>query len=181
MPRLFVAIDLPAGIKLALAPLCAGPRRVRWVKPGSFHLTLRFIGEVDDELADRIAAALTSIAAASFSLDLAGVGHFGGHTLWAGVTDCAELMQLQSEIEGALQRLGLPPETQVYKPHVKLGRLSVRSWGPLHKFLKDRALFHAGPFKVERFSLMAIQLMPGGPMYEHRADYPLALPIAETF
>lgn len=77
MPRLFVAIDFPPEIKLSLWRLCVGLPGARWVAPGNFHLTLRFIGEVDDPTTAGIAAALEQVEAPRFWLTPAGVGHFG--------------------------------------------------------------------------------------------------------
>ena len=68
MPRLFVGIDLPAAVKSLLLLLCAGMPEARWVEPERFHLTLRFIGAVDDAMAHDIEAALQRIEASPFAL-----------------------------------------------------------------------------------------------------------------
>ncbi len=173
MPRLFVAIDFPSAVKDTLAHLCAGVRRARWIAPTNFHLTLRFIGDVEESTAVAIAAALSAIEAPAFSLQLAGVGHFRGATIWAGVAESTPLMVLQREIEAALQRVGLAPDPRPYVPHVKLGRMQVRSERKLAPFLEANARFRGEPLFVETFCLMESRLTSGGAIYSHRADYRL--------
>lgn len=173
MPRLFVAIDLPPETKLALSRLCADLWRVRWVKPENLHLTLRFIGEVDEARADGMGAALAGVRAPPFVLQPAGVGRFGRHTLWVGIEDSEPLRQLQAAIEDTLRQTGLPAETRPFAPHVKTGRLTGHPSRELRAFQAEHARFCTGAVTVARFSLMASRLGPGGPVYSHRADYPL--------
>jgi 2'-5' RNA ligase len=71
--------------KNLLFELCTGMPEVRWVEPERFHLTLCFIGAVDDAVASDIATVLQSIEASAFRFTLVGVGHFREHTLWVGV------------------------------------------------------------------------------------------------
>jgi 2'-5' RNA ligase len=171
VPRLFVGIDFPPELKLGLSKLCAGVPGAKWVRSCKFHLTLRFIGSVDDPTAANINAVLLEIEASSFMLSLVGVGHFGGHTLWVGVEKNPALICLQARIEGCLQRIGLVTETKPYVPHVKLAHLKRRR--SLKAFLTENADFRAGPFQVECFSL--IESRPGaeGAIYEHKADFAL--------
>ena len=171
MPRLFVAIDLPPDIKLSLARLCTDLPRVRWVAADNFHLTLRFIGEADDATAAVIAAALRQIEAPRFWLALAGVGQFGGHTLWVGVAPDPALAQLQSDIENRLQGIVPAADARPYRPHVKLAHSRRRR--SFRSFLDEHAGFGAGPFEVTEFSLIESHLSESGPIYEHRADYAL--------
>ena len=67
MPRLFVGIDFPAEVKSLLSQLCTGMPEVRWVEPERFHVTLRFIGAVDDLVASEIVAALRRIEESRFA------------------------------------------------------------------------------------------------------------------
>jgi RNA 2',3'-cyclic 3'-phosphodiesterase len=171
VPRLFVAIDFPPELQLSLSNLCLGVPGARWVQPGNFHLTLRFIGQVDDAVATEINAALLRVEVAGFMLTLAGVGHFGCHTLWVGVEDNPALTRLQSAMEDELQQIGLPADPRPFAPHVKLARLKRRRglWG----FLAEHRDFRAPPFAVSQFSLVESQLGALGPIYRHRADYAL--------
>src|SRR5438067_5575075 len=113
MLRLFVGIGFPPELKLRLSLLCSGLPGAKWVDPGNFHLTLRFIGEVGEDTAADIDDALLRIRARRFTLQLAGTGVFGGdqpRTLWVGTERDPDLVRLRDKIEQALIRIGLPPE-----------------------------------------------------------------------
>jgi 2'-5' RNA ligase len=172
--RLFVGIDLPPPLKLQLSLLAAGLPGAKWVDPGNHHLTLRFIGEVDEGEAADIDTALAQIRAPRFDVTLASVGHFGLRMLWVGVERNPALQHLHEKIESALGRLGYPPEERRYTPHVTLARLKGMNEGKLTGYLSEHALFRAAPFPVERFSLIASYLTKSGAIYEDQADYDLA-------
>lgn len=178
MIRLFVGIELPSELRLRLSLLCGGVPGAKWVDPGNLHLTLRFVGEVDEGTASDIDEALAQIRAPRFSLALAGIGHFGNgdmpRSLWVGVEKNPALLHLHDKIETALMRLGLEPETRRYTPHVTLARLKRVAVPPLQEFLRNHALFRAEPFAVERFSLIASYPTKSGSIYEDQADYELA-------
>ncbi|HLJ20913.1 MAG TPA: RNA 2',3'-cyclic phosphodiesterase [Stellaceae bacterium] len=174
MLRLFVGIDLPPELKLRLSLLCVGVPEARWVDPGNFHVTLRFIGEVDEGLASDIDAALLRLSGQRFSLTLSGVGQFGTRMLWVGVEKSQPLLQLHGKVESALQRIGLPPETRRFTPHVSLARLRQPLGPKVQAFLAANALFRAAPFDVTSFSLVASYLTKSGAIYEDQAEYPLA-------
>jgi 2'-5' RNA ligase len=172
VPRLFIAIDFPPEIKLGLSRLCIGVPGVRWVAPDNFHLTLRFVGEVDDTTAAAIAAALRQVETPRFWLTLAGVGQFGGHTLWVGVEQNPALLWLQSAVEDTLQAIGPTTDARPFRPHVKLARSRRRR--SFRSFLCEHAAFRADPFEVTAFSLIESHLSPSGPAYQHRSDYALS-------
>jgi 2'-5' RNA ligase len=171
VPRLFVGIDFPTEVKLSLSRPCVGVPAAKWVEPSKFHLTLRFIGAVEDPMAADIIAALLRVAAPRFALTLAGVGQFGGHTLWVGVDKSPTLMCLQCSIEGELQQIGLPVDPRPYVPHVKLAHLRRRR--SLRAFLTKNAEFRVDPFEVRSFSLIESHPSASGAIYEHKADYAL--------
>jgi 2'-5' RNA ligase len=175
MIRLFVGIALPPELRLRLSLLCSGVPGARWVDPGNFHVTLRFIGEVDEGTASDIDAALAQIVAPRFSLTLAGTGHFGGRPrlLWAGIEPNPALVHLHDKVEHALLRIGLAPDSRKYAPHVSLARLKEATAPRLQEFLREHALFRALPFAVDRFSLIASTLTKSGAIYEDQADYRL--------
>jgi RNA 2',3'-cyclic 3'-phosphodiesterase len=173
MLRLFVGIALPPEIKLRLSLLCTGVPGARWVDPGNYHLTLRFIGEVDEGTAEDIDAALAQIRARRFELVLAGVGQFGERMLWVGVDKSPALLHLRDKVESALVRQGLPPETRRYAPHVTLARLKGAAEPRLQAYLQEHALYRSAPIAVARFSLIASYLTKSGALYEDQADYPL--------
>jgi len=174
MLRLFVGITLPPELRLRLSLLCSGVPEARWVDAGNFHLTLRFIGEVDEGVASDIDGALLKIRARPFALALVGVGQFGTRSLWVGVEKSEPLLHLQGKVESALQRLGLPSETRRYAPHVTLARLRPPLGPRFQTFMGEHALFRAEPFQVERFDLVASYLTKSGAIYEDQAEYELA-------
>jgi 2'-5' RNA ligase len=98
----------------------------KWVDPGNLHLTLRFIGEISEDVAADIDDTLSRLRARRFTLQIAGTGVFGGEkprSLWAGVERSPELAGLRDKIEQALIRTGLSPEPRKFSPHVTLARL----------------------------------------------------------
>lgn len=173
MLRLFVGIALPPALKLRLSLLASGLPGARWVDPGNYHLTLRFIGEVDEGMASDIDASLAQIRAPRFELTLAGLGQFGLRNLWVGVERDEALHHLHDKVERALIRLGLPPEERRYAPHVSLARLKATPESRLQVYLLEHALFRAEPFAVESFNLVASYLTKSGAIYEDQADYAL--------
>jgi len=173
MLRLFVGIALPPELKLRLSLLCSGVPGARWVDPGNYHLTLRFIGEVDEGVASDIDEALAKIHARRFDLALANVGHFGDRMLWAGVEKSPPLVHLRDKVESALVRLGLEPDARRYAPHVTLARLRNVTEAKLRDFIAEHALFRSDPFPVAQFSLVASYLTKSGAIYEDQADYAL--------
>lgn len=177
MLRLFVGIPFPPELKLRLSLLCSGVEGARWVDPGNFHLTLRFIGEVGEDVASDIDEALSRVRARRFALQLAGTGTFGNgarpHSLWIGVERSAELSVLRDRIEQSLIRAGLPPEPRKFAPHVTLARLRNPAAGNIAEYLAGHAQFRADPLPVAAFSLIASFQTKAGSVYEDQADYPL--------
>jgi 2'-5' RNA ligase len=177
MIRLFVAIPLPDTIRAQLALLQSGLQGARWITPGNIHLTLRFIGEVHNDVAADIDLALADVMVPGFMLQLDGIGDFGRgkhpHALWAGVAPSKQLMHLQAKIESALVRAGLDAETRKFSPHITIARLKdvrkhrVEDWATLH------GAFRSAPFQVERFVLYSSFLKSSGAVYLEEASYPL--------
>ncbi|HEY7990099.1 MAG TPA: RNA 2',3'-cyclic phosphodiesterase [Stellaceae bacterium] len=172
MLRLFTGIDLAPELKLSLSALTGGLPGARWVDPGNYHITLRFIGEVNEGLAADIDAALARIEAPRFDVALAGIGTFGIRQLWVGVERNDALIRLRDKIESALVRLGLEPEGRRFQPHVTLARLKGND-AKLQDFITGNSLYRAPPFPVRHFSLIASYQTKAGSIYEDRADYNL--------
>lgn len=176
MMRLFVALALPDVVAASLELIQAGVPGARWQTRGQMHLTLRFIGEVDGRDAGSIDDALSAISAAPLTLQLKGVGEFGGkrpHALWAGVARNDALLHLQRKIETALQRIGLEAEPRKFTPHVTLARLRATPAGSVLDYLVDHALYASAPFKAAEFSLYSSHLSPNGSLYRAEQAYPL--------
>jgi 2'-5' RNA ligase len=175
MPRLFTALEIPSEIGQSMAHLRGGLPGARWVDPENYHLTLRFIGDIDDALADEIADLLGQVARRKFSLRIDGLDSFGGHkprAVVAAVQPVTELVELQAEHERIMQRVGLQPERK-YKPHVTLARLRETSSRQVADFLSLRLPFRSPSFPVSRFVLFSSRNSVGGGPYVVEAGYPL--------
>ena len=180
MPRLFVAIDFPETVNRRLAGLAGGVRGARWLPPEQFHLTLRFIGEVEGGALADIAEALSAIRAAPFTVRLAGVGHFPRRgqprVLWAGVEDGPRhpgLAGLNAKIEARLRRLGLEPERRNFAPHVTLARLKQVTLGRVRDFLADHGDFITESLAIDEFHLYSSTLSARGAVHVIEASYAL--------
>lgn len=174
MLRLFVALTLPADVRARLCGLMGGVPGARWVPGENLHLTLRFIGDVDEGAAADLDAEMARAPFAPFKLTLEGVGVFGAsrrpRALWVGVAPSAELDILQGRVEAAAQRAGQPAETRKFMAHVTLARLN-GGGDRLGRFLASNGLFRAGPFAVTGFSLMRSRLGGGDPIYDEISRY----------
>lgn len=176
MPRLFVAIDLPAAVTAKLArkqPLPMGG--IRLVEPSQMHLTLHYIGEADIE---RMALALQTVAVPAFSLTLEGVGRFppagNAHTLWAGVRDSAELLGLHAAVAAALATTGYRPDARRYHPHITLARCKpLVPAGVVTEFLATHAAFSPSEVPVVAFGLYSSTLVGDAPVYRRERSFPL--------
>ena len=176
MIRLFTAIELPQEVREALSRMQNGVPGARWAEPSVMHLTLRFVGEVDENVAHDIDSVLTAIRAPAFELKLQGVGEFGGKSpraLWAGFARSQPLERLVQKIESVLQRIGLPAETRKFSPHVTLARLRDSPRGKIAEFIARNNLFAAGPFAVSSYTLFSSHFGGEGPRYVPERIYAL--------
>lgn len=176
--RLFVALDLPRSMRTRLSFLGYGLPGVRWVPPENYHLTLRFVGEVENWRADEVDEALSAVRTRPFELSLAGVGTFekGGKigALWVGADRSDALSHLQSKVETALQRIGLEAERRRFAPHVTLARTDKAPTHKLVEFVQSHSLFRAPPVRVEHFTLFSSRLGKEHPVYVPEVEYELA-------
>jgi 2'-5' RNA ligase len=176
MPRLFTGLEIPSDVALDLDLMRGGILGGRWIDRESFHITLRFIGDIDDGLAREIAYELEGVEARPFTLRLKGIDVFGGnkpHTLYAGVEENADLRRLQSIHERICQVLGLDAETRKFMPHVTLARLKDPDLGSLHRFVVSHSLYKSRPFEVARFVLFSSRPSRGGGPYAVEESYQL--------
>ena len=177
MIRLFVGLPIPADIRLNLSMMSAGLPGAKWVKEESFHVTLRFIGEVDEGVADDIDATLSQINHASFHLSLEGVSYFGkpnaARAVWAGVARNDDLIHLHTKIETALQRMGQPAEERKYTPHVTLARMRGTPKNKLNEYITGHINLRSRPFSIGCFTLFSSFLSSSGAIYTPEAIYTL--------
>ncbi len=176
MPRLFVALEVPRNAAMSLSLLRGGLPGARWIDVENFHITLRFIGDIDGRTADEVVDRLDRIERPEFQLALSGMGSFGSkkpHSVIAGVTQAPEMYALQAEIERLCQRLGLPADPRKFTPHVTLARLRNARPEDVAHYLTGRGNFHTNAFTVNRFVLMSSKESVGGGPYVTEEAFPL--------
>jgi len=176
MPRLFTGVEIPSDIGQALSTLRGGLPGARWIDPGNYHLTLRFIGDVDDTTAHEVASLLGRVKRGAFDLHMQGLTSFGGkkpRAVVASVSPAQALLDVQAEQERLMQRIGLEPEGRKFTPHVTLARLRESSSQDVADYLAARGFFRTSPFKVSRFVLFSSRNSVGGGPYVVEASYPL--------
>jgi 2'-5' RNA ligase len=181
MPRLFTGVEIPADVGQALGMLRGGLPGARWIDPENYHLTLRFIGDVDDMVAQEVALMLGRVKRGAFDLYLEGLMPFGGRkprAVVASVVQAQALLDVQAEHERLMQRIGLEPEGRKYIPHVTLARLRDSSSHAVADYLSARGYFRTAPFHVTRFVLFSARESVGGGPYVVEAGYPLVSPKA---
>lgn len=177
--RLFAALDIPGDVAERLTALQVGIDGARWRPRENLHITLRFFGDVPENVAADLDAALDEKAAGvpPFELQLKGAGAFGGahpHALWIGVAENPELKRLAADCERAARRVGLPPEGRKFTPHVTLASVQAADPERVRAFEQRCALFQSRPWQVDRFALLSSRVRPGAPsLYRAEAEYPL--------
>jgi RNA 2',3'-cyclic 3'-phosphodiesterase len=177
MPRLFTGLEIPADIGQFLATLRGGLPGARWIDPENYHVTLRFIGDVDDAVAREVASLLGRVRREPFDVRVEDLKSFGGRkprAVIATLGPARALMELQSEHERLMQRVGLEPEGRKFVPHVTLARLRDCSRRQVADYLAVRALLRSPTFRVARFVLFSSRNSIGGGPYVVEAAYPLA-------
>jgi 2'-5' RNA ligase len=177
MPRLFTGLEIPGDIGRSLASLRGGLPGARWVEPENYHVTLRFIGDVDDSVAHEVASLLGRVRREPFDVRVEDLKSFGGRkprAVVATLGPASLLMELQAEHERLMQRIGLEPEGRKYIPHVTLARLRECSSRQVAEYLSLRAPPRAQPFRISRFVLFSSRNSIGGGPYVVEAAYPLA-------
>ena len=178
MYRLFVAVDLPHETKEALRSICRGVPEARWVPLEQLHLTLRFIGDVDDTMFAAIKGALAVVKSPPFDIALKGVGHFPpgkrARVLWVGMERNETLTRLAQEVELALETAGVSPEERPFSPHITLARFREPSIGGAASFEERHREFALPPFTVSAFYLYSSILGPKGATHTREATCPLA-------
>lgn len=181
MPRLFVALEIPGPVRERLALVQGGVPGARWIRPDNLHLSLRFIGEVDEHAAADLDAQLGRIATSGFDLKISDVGSFGPDrnptVLWAGAQRCDRLQHLRDKVDRAVVAAGLTADDRKFKPHVTLARLKNGHRERVHRWLSDNVFLSIPPFAVDRFVLFRSHLNRDAASYEPLAEYPLITPV----
>jgi 2''-5'' RNA ligase len=178
MPRLFTGLEIPADVGFLLSLKRGGLMGARWIDPENYHITLRFIGDVDGQTADEVADSLDRLSnSLRFPIRLTHLGTFGGdkpRALFAGVEPSEALSRLQAAHERILQRAGLPPDGRKFVPHVTLARLRGASAEDVARFIAEAGRFEPLNFLASRFVLFSSRDSVGGGPYVVEQSYPLA-------
>lgn len=175
--RTFIAVDPGSAIRNQLVSLQEALARtgaqMKWVEPDNLHVTLLFLGEVDEREVPDVCRIVQECAGrqAAFPMQVAGVGCFGNprrpRTVWVGVGEGQQpLCSLHDALEIPLQELGYRREERRYAPHITLGR--ARGDGnsqALAQALAKRADWKGGETTVQEVLVMSSQLQPQGPQY----------------
>ena len=177
MPRLFTALEVPPVVCERLSLFRTGLPGARWVDPALYHLTLRFVGDVDGGLAREVTAALREMRpAAPVHVSLVSLAAFGGarpRAIYAGAAAGADLLRLQAEQEKLVRRSGAEPETRKFTPHVTLARLRDVRAADVAAFLARSGPLFGLSFTATRVVLLSSREGTGGGPYVVEAEYPL--------
>lgn len=183
MPRLFTGLELPADIAAELSLLRGGLPGARWVDPENYHVTLRFIGDIEAGLAREVSSMLGRISRPPFEVRFEGLSSFGGRkprAVVASIAASGPLTELQAEHERLLQRVGLEPEGRKYMPHVTLARLRESSSRQVADYLAERGMLRSLSFRADRFVLYSSRASVGGGPYVIEEAFPLQAPMRAT-
>jgi 2'-5' RNA ligase len=177
MIRLFAALAVPDEIAQSLARRQTGLDGARWRAAGQLHVTLRFFGEVREDVARDLDAELSTLGGGPFDIVLEGVGAFGEgadiHTIWAGVAENPQLRRLAKACETAARRAGLKPDGRNYRPHLTLAYLRHPDPARVAAWIQANNLLKSPPIRIDRFGLYSSFLASDGAQYRLEAEYAL--------
>ena len=178
--RTFIAVEIPPEVRTALGrtlgTLKARIAGVRWSRPENIHVTLRFLGEVDDRSIPEVAAAARAAArrTAPFELKLGGPAGFGGSSprvlLLAIGGQSEALVGLAAALEDELDERGFGREGRAFRPHLTLGR---RGRSDVPESWRDLAQPPPAAWDVDELCVFSSELTPQGPIYTPLARCPL--------
>lgn len=186
MIRLFISVELPDGIKDRLAELISELKRsgagIKWVKPQNLHLTLKFLGWVEDSQVDEIIelSAKSVAGAGSFKARFEGLGTFPGgkapRVIWVGTAEGGgALCKLAKDLEKNMSEAGFRKEERAFKPHLTIGRVKERKGlAKLTKQIGGIKDAGFGEVLVDRINVMKSTLAPNGPVYENLKEVKLS-------
>ncbi len=176
MYRLFVAVDLPEKVKESIKDICSGLMDARWVDIQQLHLTLRFIGEVDERQFKAIMTSLADISESPFYLTLQSVGCFPPkrppRVLWVGIERSDSLMSLAEKTEQVLvEKNGIEPENRKFSPHITIARFRESSPAKVADYLARNSSFRTETFLVDSFYLYSSTITSAGAIHRREASY----------
>ncbi|MGZ4984278.1 MAG: RNA 2',3'-cyclic phosphodiesterase [Chthoniobacterales bacterium] len=173
--RLFVAIDLPAAVTQLLVRLNPHLPGIRWLRSEEIHLTISFLGQVEEPEEESFREKLAAIRFTTFFLPIAGVGGFPSKgrpkVLWVGVgRGHPQLFHLHKKVQEAALAAGLEPDLRAWHPHITIARCRDVSAELVRPFLKVNADFDAGLTRIESFALYSSVPGPIGSAYTRELE-----------
>ena len=175
--RAFIAVELDEKIRencrRIMNRLMTSDADVKWVKPSNMHLTLKFLGEIDEPQAEEIKEFIREIASEKyfFETGFSGLGFFPNQrkprVLWLGINKGIEVLKdLADKIDDKSAVIGIEKEERAFSPHLTLGRFrSLKNFDELMKIVEKNREFDAGTMQVEGIHLIQSVLQPAGPVY----------------
>jgi len=175
--RSFIALELPDSLRKALAKvqqnLLYQTNCVRWVKPENIHLTLKFIGYIDESQGATISLLLTKICTgvSPFAFSAIGIGAFPNKknpkVIWVGIReDQQQILCFQKKLDEALGDIGLPKEKRPFTPHLTLGRMKViKDKKAFEHLLEQFSEANLGSYQSSEVVFFRSDLLPTGPRY----------------
>lgn len=174
--RTFICFELSEAIKKELAQLQLDVKKlgrgVRWSNPDDIHLTLKFLGDVEENLITDITEAVKAAAAqtAAFQISISGTGAFPNfdhpRVYWVGIKEASgALVRVQSNIENELQRIGFAKEQRKFSPHLTLGRVKSSDGLKEISAALQKVMLRNLNFLADKIIVMKSELQPGGAQY----------------
>lgn len=176
MPRMFSAIEVPDDVRAEINRLHNPLPGARWIHPGNYHITLRYLGDIERAQARDFIALLEEQEPEPFEVRIASVGAFGGHdpsTVFAAVEATPALEALARLHEKLARHVGFSPAKRPFRPHVTLARLKHSDPKPVARFLTRYGGYRSEPFFVARTVLFSSRPVTGGGPYATEAIFPM--------
>lgn len=175
--RLFIAIELPDDVKGVLSRLRADITGARWVPVSQLHLTLSFLGDVDDASVKLLTSGLKQIRAPGFDLVFAGVGCFPNQrnprVLWVGIRPEPFLSDLAAQVRSVVFACNIATEDRPFSPHITLARIRQPIRQPISPFIDLYQKLELPAFPVHEFILFTSRLTPQGAIHTPLGSFPL--------
>ena len=182
MMRLFIGLVLPEKVKGQLMALDKNLSGALWKSPDKLHLTLSFVGNVEEPMAEELLRELRFIRFPAFHLSLKEIGYFATgdlpHHLWVGVDEDKALKELQEKIASVVRKLGFGDRDKFkFHPHVTLAKLQGVGLSDVMNYISKNNLFHSDLFLVDSFNLFSSHAKEAGEgkYYKVEEQYPLNL------
>lgn len=169
--RLFIGIELPDRLKEKIFNLGKEFRslvKANFVSEENLHISLQFLGYVNESKLEQIKESLSSIEYRSFPVEVKNFGAFPSkknlRVIWAGIENNIHLSNLQNKISKSMKEIGFKPDEREYRPHITIARVKyVEDSQKLQQLISAKQEF--GSFVVERFHLFESKLYRSGPIY----------------